>query len=354
MKRFFKVIAIFMVVILCFGALSTFFELGSDEPTGPGTIVDLPSGEDPACSHRDADDNNLCDLCGEAYSDGTDIEEPSCTHVDANDDKSCDKCGEAFSDGQDLFGGTTINNLTFSEIVYKDVLNGTERGSAQGYSLGGITPGFITTESGYLHYETRAEDLEEYSDKTSQIYFGIHNDTKQGFVQPVYKSTFEYMTIDFDVWSDTQYFSRMAFKLQGKDSEGNTVNEQTYYEIYRYEGRVYLAYYESNLIDICEIGDRVHLTFVISRVDSKIKLYVDGEYKHTNNYKSDMESLIYLRAYFGQGFVEEGCFVNFDNFTVSTFGEATGTYTGAIRSAYNDTSINLTECADSVLYNKNN
>ena len=86
------------------------------------------------CSHRDADDDSLCDKCGEDYTDGKDIEdkkdsndgnepddgnesdngnEPDdgnesddgndtsaeCSHRDADDDGKCDKCGEDFEDG---------------------------------------------------------------------------------------------------------------------------------------------------------------------------------------------------------------------------------------------------------------
>ena len=67
------------------------------------TACDLfgDTGDD-ACEHRDADDNALCDKCGEAFTDGTetpDTPPATCEHRDANDDDLCDKCGEAFSDG---------------------------------------------------------------------------------------------------------------------------------------------------------------------------------------------------------------------------------------------------------------
>ena len=59
--------------------------------------------EDPACEHRDADDNSLCDECGEEYTDGKDLpDEPVCQHRDADDNNLCDKCGEAFEDGKDV------------------------------------------------------------------------------------------------------------------------------------------------------------------------------------------------------------------------------------------------------------
>ncbi len=63
-------------------------------------------GDTPAvCQHRDADDNSLCDKCGESYTDGIDVtleNTPSvCQHRDADDNALCDKCGEAYTDGID-------------------------------------------------------------------------------------------------------------------------------------------------------------------------------------------------------------------------------------------------------------
>ena len=43
---------------------------------------DTPEGETPpaVCQHRDADDNSLCDKCGESYTDGVDVTTPGHTH----------------------------------------------------------------------------------------------------------------------------------------------------------------------------------------------------------------------------------------------------------------------------------
>ena len=37
-------------------------------------------GDTPVCQHRDADDNSLCDKCGESYTDGIDVT-PEHTHA---------------------------------------------------------------------------------------------------------------------------------------------------------------------------------------------------------------------------------------------------------------------------------
>ncbi len=55
--------------------------------------------ETPACTHRDIDDNDLCDECGEPFSDGSEC--PSCSHRDIDDNDLCDECGEQYTDGDE-------------------------------------------------------------------------------------------------------------------------------------------------------------------------------------------------------------------------------------------------------------
>ena len=354
MKRFFKVIAIFMVVILCVGSISTLFDIGGSEPTGPGTTVQRPT-ENPGNTEEPGENEepDVPDVPGEEPDEPV---IPACTHVDADDNSVCDKCGEAFSDGQDLFGGTVINNVDFSSSMTKDALNGISDNVVQnGYSVGGVSVGYISTESGSLHYETRAEDVVNSSGAAVNIHFGIHNETKQGSVHPVAKEDYDYITIDFDISTETQYFYRMTFKIQGKDFFGNqTVDDYPYFEIIRRDGEYYLCIYDGGIVDICTFENASHITFVIDTKDNLTKLYLDGEYIYEKENNQNLEYLVYLRAYFPSGFVEDGCSVDFDNYTVSTFGNGDGTYSGAIDRAFNDRSINLTECVDSVLYNKNN
>ena len=63
----------------------------------------LASCGNDVCQHRDADDNSLCDKCGESYTDGKDVDDSTpCSHRDADDNSLCDKCGESYTDGKDL------------------------------------------------------------------------------------------------------------------------------------------------------------------------------------------------------------------------------------------------------------
>ena len=62
----------------------------------------LAACEKQPCSHRDADDNSLCDNCDESYADGKDIEADPCQHRDTDDNTLCDNCGESYTDGKDV------------------------------------------------------------------------------------------------------------------------------------------------------------------------------------------------------------------------------------------------------------
>ena len=73
--------------------------------------ADLPGT--PVCQHRDADDNSKCDTCGAVYIDGTDLPgAPVCQHRDADDNGKCDKCSLDYTDGTDVF-----NTVIYPENV---------------------------------------------------------------------------------------------------------------------------------------------------------------------------------------------------------------------------------------------
>ena len=62
-KRIFILLAALLCLVCAF-ALVSCDEGGALEGETP-----------PACQHRDADDNSLCDKCGESYTDGVDVTE---------------------------------------------------------------------------------------------------------------------------------------------------------------------------------------------------------------------------------------------------------------------------------------
>nr|MBQ8890906.1 leucine-rich repeat domain-containing protein [Clostridia bacterium] len=57
------------------------------------SLLALVSCGDKACQHRDADDNSLCDKCGESYTDGKDIENCQHIYLSTVTDPTCEEVG---------------------------------------------------------------------------------------------------------------------------------------------------------------------------------------------------------------------------------------------------------------------
>ena len=87
--------------------------------------------------------------------------------------------------------------------------------------------------------------------------------------------------------------------------------------------------------------------------ENRYILYVNGKYITSEaSPLLDYADLTHLRVFIGNHSVTAGESICLDNFTVATFGSGNGAYSGDISELFGDTSINLTECADSVLYKK--
>ena len=99
-----------------------------------GCMTALASCNDTdVCQHRDADDDGLCDKCGDGYTDGKDLpDEPACQHRDADDNGKCDECGEDFEDGKD-FQETDISSASLK--VIGDTITGIVSNSQETFSF---------------------------------------------------------------------------------------------------------------------------------------------------------------------------------------------------------------------------
>lgn len=114
---------------------------GSSDGSGDGSADDTGDSEDSEesrCDHRDKNDNDICDKCGEGFWDGDEPgtetptpdtpidpeepeepEEPECEHLDADDNDVCDECNVSFSDGDNpdiglLYSSSYIDNSLYS------------------------------------------------------------------------------------------------------------------------------------------------------------------------------------------------------------------------------------------------
>ena len=322
MKRFFKVIAIFMVVILCLGSISLLFDGGSsDKPSGPGTIVQRPPAD-------------------------TDVpEDPevpeACSHVDADDNSLCDKCSESYTDGQDVFGGTVTQLIDF------------KYGADSDFIFAGNKYGTKTYEDGYLKLYTTEEDEGLEIDNFIRLY--LCDDRSSISLNLV-----DYITVDFDIWTDDEfilpltvifgnsaekYFSGNAPRIY-ESSEGGA-----YFTILGQEGAVVLKRFNGT--------EPIHVTLIVKPYKSggnyypQICMYLDGE-KAITTVLAATDDLGSIRFGMGKQTVSANKSVCMDNIQVSTFGDGSGSYDGAIATAFSENGYSLTECIDSVLYNKNN
>ena len=103
-KRFFACLFVMLMLSLALVCLSSCGDSDKNEEVS-------------SCQHRDADDNSLCDKCGESYFDGKDLPD-ICQHRDADDNSLCDMCGESYSDGKDVEDHTHEYNKQIVEDKY--------------------------------------------------------------------------------------------------------------------------------------------------------------------------------------------------------------------------------------------
>ncbi len=110
MRRIFlstTALLLILTLTVFFGSCDKFFNTGD--------------ANDQICEHIDADDNSLCDECGEAYTDGKDVEdEPACEHRDADDNSLCDECGEPYTDGKDIEDEPACEHRDADDDLYCD------------------------------------------------------------------------------------------------------------------------------------------------------------------------------------------------------------------------------------------
>ena len=323
MKRFFKVIALFMVVILCLGSISLLFDSGS-KGSGPGTTVEKE------CTHRDANDDILCDKCGDIFSDG-------CEHRDLNDDAVCDNCAEAFEDEQDLFGGTVTQLVDF------------ENGADHNFNFAANKYGTKTYENGYAKlYTTDADEGIELDNHMS-----IYLCSSQSAIS---LDAVDYITVDFDVWTEDELIMPITMIFGNSNGDRFTSSAPKIYK--NAEGVGYFTIHgQESYVKLKEFNgtEPIHVTLVISPLQSgsnyypQICMYLDGERAITTVLGATSD-LFSIRFGMGKQTVSANKSVCMDNIQVSTFGDGSGSYDGAIATAFNENGYKLTKCADSVLY----
>ena len=178
--------------------------------------------------------------------------------------------------------------------------------------------------------------------------------------------TVDYMTVDFEIWADekedgTADFIRplhIAFVGTKNDDDFKFVPSMVVGSAKGNDN--YLTFensaYKSEPFDCTK---RTHITYVVAmNVSSdgyfpEVSVYVNGNYVVTfkNAIGNDVD-LTKMRITCASSSSNKvvGTSVCVDNVTVATFGNGDGSYSGDISELFEDYSIELSECADSVLY----
>ena len=124
-----------------------------------------------------------------------------------------------------------------------------------------------------------------------------------------------------------------------------------YFTIHAHESSVKLKEFNGT--------EPIHVTLIIKPYNSgsnyypEICMYLDGE-RAIKTVLGATSDLFSIRFGMGKQTVSANKSVCMDNIQVATFGSGNGAYNGAIATAFSEKGYSLTECIDSVLYNKNN
>ena len=162
-------------------------------------------------------------------------------------------------------------------------------------------------------------------------------------------SYYDYLTIDFDVWTDSVFFDSMKFQFVGFDSEGERVVAE--------QPTLYLSGNDSN-IPYSNPKIPFHVTFVIKTASdpldgSTVLMYLDGKlFAETSEGLTNIDNLYYLNLWFERGTIISDRSVCFDNLQIHGFGRGANVYTGSLCELFADggDGIKLQTIEDSVIY----
>lgn len=254
------------------------------------------------------------------------------------------------------FGGIRLIRNEFTEALVFENKSDFEPYPGVFLENGSVRYGAPDTDDGYFRYST-----DEFNTGDVNSYMGFYlRDSQTTKTDGLYLSKYDYITIDFDMWSDTTYFSDMKLKLDVRSSNGGFAC-----------GNDLIRIQSGPVPSLLLNGEKVrtfngpydinHLTWVISinndnLADSYAYLYVDGKYVCVIDDIFTNSSLYIsnFRLETNSGSVAlEGTSICFDNFEVNAFGDGGGDYKGELTSLFADPEIRLENCIDSILYNGN-
>lgn len=251
------------------------------------------------------------------------------------------------------YGRRTIASYNFSEPLvfnncndyddYKGVLN-----------EGSIKYGSINTDGGYFEFENDVAGVK------NNPYFGFYaNSNQEDSNDGLDLFSCDFITIDYDMWSDNVYPDGMTLRLDVRDSD---------YVFTRTDGKLTIFSSDEKKIvssdgtefEFDSMSDVIHYTWVVA-IDhedlssSVAYVYINGSYVFTleNIFSDDVLLFRALRFDANMTFTTTGSeSLCVDNFVINIFGSGDGSYDGELISLFNDKDISLYDCSDSILYRK--
>ena len=223
-----------------------------------------------------------------------------------------------------------------------------------------LTYGIVDTSEGYLRYRPKAEEVgTEVSKSILSLYLNKESSILSEL--PLHLDEAAYITIDFDIWSDTGVLPELAFSLQ-------TSNEESYLEEYffgfdyRGDQCFYNIHGPLDFFDIdyfmhpVDINSPIHITLLIQVTYSD---YENWFYDYLNgkelcitqdSYLDCALRLLELNVNVLRHSVLENESICIDNLQVYSYGSSPGNYDGDL--SKHSPNKPITDYTDWILYDK--
>ncbi len=247
------------------------------------------------------------------------------------------------------FGGTELMELNFENIeysnsgalLYKNNINSSLYGAPTAYAN-------VTDNRFILSLGKDEEGL------NSDMHVGFGIPSNQEVCYDV--TNIDYLTIDVDY--EVEDISR-EFQIYTRFRNGSDIVEPSITSLYVRQHPTYgtVSISTSQTGTNYVFNTSFHLTYVFKFNREKpqlsqVAIYVDGEYLYSGTCDLTVTELCTIRAHFKYcDFPKDGT-VCVEHVSFYTFGNGDGTYDGALAELFGDTPINLTDCKDSILYDK--
>ena len=240
--------------------------------------------------------------------------------------------------------------------------------------------GTLDTSKGYLEYSFSAEDGEITSDSEFGIYLsGLstpENEVSIGM------SAMDYLVIDFDVWSNGDYFPMMYFSFDTENVDwwddnklciwqcplekyGTVLTRSHYLTMYdMWESKEEFKIFEDEYVSLENQSEKLHITILVKIFQDdyeQVRDYLDGDHftYYVNNFMR-IEDCVNFKIGFAESTLNEDYSVCFDNFQFCAYGVGDGSYDGDISRMLNNVEngvvdndcLDIKNCRDWVLYGK--